>query len=212
MCEQRFNLLEPQKKHFTLVPSNASPQKNAGCSSVQQGFSHEASLFFRNRRQVEAGPNPTQPMHSNTFTTTPYSHDDTRYIVNESAPSLTEARMAWLSASDPLATKTISSGVHPSSAATLFRALTTAALQALPSEWALDGFPKHSPMKGNISRETLWTRGHKINTMVERTDYDAICRAGRTQSDTRVLTRLVGRGHSDSKGRWRGLCRNDPTP
>ena len=66
--------------------------------------------------------------------------------------------MAWLSASDPLATNTTSSGEQPSSAATRSRALTTAALQALPKAWALEGLPKHSPMKGNISRET-WSGG-----------------------------------------------------
>lgn len=44
----------------------------------------------------------------------------------------TEAKMAWLSASDPLATNTTSSGEQPSSSATRARALTTASLQALP--------------------------------------------------------------------------------
>ena len=67
---------------------------------------------------------------------------------------LTEARMAWLSASEPLATNTTSSGEQPRSAATRARALTTAALHARPRAWVLEGLPKHSPMKGNISRET----------------------------------------------------------
>lgn len=56
-------------------------------------------------------------------------------------PLLTEPRIAWLSASEPLATNNISSGVQPSIVATLTLAVATADLQTRPNTCALEGLP-----------------------------------------------------------------------
>jgi hypothetical protein len=62
--------------------------------------------------------------------------------------------IARLSASLPLAVKTMPSGSQPSSAATCARARSTASWAALPYSCALDGLPNSSSKYGRIASRT----------------------------------------------------------